>query len=127
MSTVRSSAPPVTSRAHKLARSSSSHGKLNSASLAQNSAGEYGEHCSSYSSSHSSSDKSDPPAPFNVIPNHSSILPNSNLGRMGATSGGRFSRHNSSADVRDNTPVSSDEPRVYEDKSKVNSQTFRYL
>jgi len=120
VSSVRSSAPPVTSRASKLARSSSSHGKLNSASIAQNSAGEYGEHCSSYSSSHSSSDKSDPPVPFNVIPNHSSILANSNRGRMGA-------RHNSSTDVRrDNTPISSDEPHVYDEKSRINSQTFRY-
>ena len=122
--TVRSSAPPVTSRASKLARSSSSHGKLNSASIAQNSAGEYGEHCSSYSSSHSSSDKSDPPsAPFNVIPSHASILANSNRGRKGAPSGEKFSRHNSSTDVRDNTPISSGDS--YDEKSRINSQTFR--
>lgn len=117
LGTVRSSAPPVTSRASKIARSSSSHGNLNSASIAQNSAGEYGEHCSSYSSSHSSSDKSDPPAPpYNVIPGR---------GRMSVRNGSRVSRHNSSSDVRDNTPISSDEPFVYEEKSKINSQTFR--
>merc|ERR1712045_1033862 len=117
LGTVRSSAPPVTSRASKIARSSSSHGNLNSASIAQNSAGEYGEHCSSYSSSHSSSDKSGPAAPpYNVIPGR---------GRMSVRNGARVSRHNSSSDVRDNTPISSDEPYVYEENPKVNSQTFR--
>ena len=127
VSSVKSSVPPVTTRASKLARSSSSHGKLNSASVAQNSAGEYGEHCSSYSSSHSSSDKSDPPA-FNVIPNSSATLANSNRGRIGAviSSGGKFSRNNSHVDLRDkNSPISSDEPYISEEKSKINSQTFR--
>ena len=122
--TVRSSAPPVTTRTSKIARSSSSHGNLNSASIAQSSAGDYGE-ISSYSSSHSSSDKSEPPAHYNVIPNHSSVL---QRGRsMGARNGERFSRHNSNSDVSNNTPISSDEPYVYDDKSKINSQTFRYI
>ena len=125
LNSVRSSAPPVTSRASKLARSSSSHGNLNGASIAQTSAGEYGEHCSSYSSSHSSSDKSDPPAPYNVIPNHSRILGSTTRGRIGPRNGEKLSRHNSSSDVRDNTPISSDEPYVYDEKSKINSQTFR--
>ena len=123
---VRSSAPPVTSRASKLARSSSSHGNLNSASIAQNSAGEYVEHCSSYSSSHSSSDKSDPPIPsYNVIPKNSAMLRSTSRGRIGVRNGDRFSRHNSRDDVRDNTPISSDEPYVYDEKAKINSQTFR--
>ena len=125
LGSVRSSAPPVTSRASKLARSSSSHGNLNSASIAQNSAGEYIEHCSSYSSSHSSSDKSDPPVPsYNVIPKNSSMLRSTSRGRIGGVRNG-FSRHNSRDDVRDNTPISSDEPYIYDEKSKINSQTFR--
>ena len=125
LGSVRSSAPPVTSRASKLARSSSSHGNLNSASIAQNSNGDFIEHCSSYSSSHSSSDKSDPPVPsYNVIPNNSAMLRSSSRSRINSIRNG-FSRHNSRDDVRDNTPISSDEPYIYDEKAKINSQTFR--